>query len=307
MHRFRTSFALGAFCAVLVPTLAAPTGAADSVRLRYRLDPQTRYEQKMNMSTTLHIEIEGLSADKASMLGQLLGQDMLQQLAMTLNLATGDKAKDGTVPFEASIDSLEGSITMGENKMPMPKLEQDVSFKGKLGPDGRMLELDMSGIDALDEVMPTDVVNKLLQMTPTFPEGKLAIGESLTIPQSYQMPIPGMTGEELRIEGATVFTLRSIAPEASTFDVETNVAVSSEGGESAGASMNLSLGGGGRGTATFDPRAGLFSRINIDMDIQMAMNLPAEVAQAEGAGAQPLKLNMTMKGPVEVTMGRVER
>jgi hypothetical protein len=306
MHRFRTSFALGALCAVLVPTLAAPAGAADSVRLRYRLDPQARYEQKMNMSTTMHVEIEGLPEDKASMLGALLGQDMLQQLAMTLTLDTGEKAKDGSVPFEASIGNLDGSITMGENKMPMPKLEQDVSFKGKLGPDGRMLELDTTGLDALAEVMPTDVVNKLMQMTPTFPEGKLAIGESLTIPQTYQMPIPGMGGEELKIEGATVFTLRSIAPEASTFDVETNVAVSSAGGES-GAQMDLSLGGGGRGTATFDPRAGLFSRITIDMDIQMAMNLPAEVAQAEGAGAQPLKLNMTMKGPVEVTMGRVER
>jgi hypothetical protein len=305
MHRFRTSFALGALCAVLVPTLAAPTGAADGVRLRYRLDPQARYEQKMNMSTTMHVEIEGLPEDKASMLGALLGQDMLQQLAMTLTLDTGEKAKDGSVPFEASIGNLDGSITMGENKMPMPKLEQDVTFKGQLAPDGRTLALDMSDVDGLDQVMPTDVVNKLLQ-TPTFPEGKLAIGESLTIPQTYQMPIPGMDGEELKIEGATVFTLRSIAPEASTFDVETNVAVSSAGGES-GAQMDLSLGGGGRGTATFDPRQGLFSRITIDMDIQMAMNLPAEVAQAEGAGAQPLKLNMTMKGPVEVTMGRVER
>jgi len=44
----------------------------------------------------------------------------------------------------------------------------------------------------------------------------------------------------------------------------------------------------------------------MDMTIEMQMNVPAEAAEAEGAAAGPVVMNMSMKGPVEITMSRVD-
>jgi len=278
--------------------------AAEGVRLRYRLEPGARYEQRMTMSTTMHMEIEGLPPDQASMLGAMLGQDMQQTLNMTLLIETGAKDPDGSVPFEMRIDRLQGGMTVGGQQIPIPQTDQDVRMKGRLAADGHALELDTTGMDALDNVMPTDVVDRLLKLMPPFPDRKLELGETLTVPQSYEIPFPGMPDAALRVEGATAFTLRGVESGAASFDVESNAAMRADATEES--NMDVRLSGGGRGTATFDEKQGLFSRIAMDMTIEMEMNLPAEAAQAEGAAAGPVMMNMSMKGPVEITMSRVD-
>jgi len=288
----------------LAHALITSVPAADGVRLRYRLEPEARYQQKMTMATTMHLEIEGLPPEQAALLGGLLGQDMRQDLAMTLLIETGPKDPDGSVPFEMQLGALEGGMTVGGQQIPLAQPDEKIRMKGKLGPDGRMLELDTSGMEALEDVMPTDVVDRLLKLTPSFPDRELKIGDTLTIPQSYEMPFPGMPDAELRIDGATVFTLRGIEPGAAMFDVESNAAMSAEAEETSG--MDLRLTGGGRGSAHFDSKQGLFSRIAMDMNIEMQMNLPAEAAQAEGAAAGPILMNMSMKGPVEIAMSRID-
>ena len=291
----------GVVLAGLAPVLAAP--AADGVRLRYRLDPEARYQQKMKMTTTMHLDIDGLPPEQAALLGGLLGQDMKQDLAMTLLLDTGKKGADGSVPFEMQIGALEGGMTVGEKQIPLPRPSESIRMKGKLGADGRALELDTSGMEALSDAMPTDLVGRLLRLAPSFPERELKIGDTLTTPQNWKMPFPGLPDSELNIQGATVFTLRSIEPGAAIFDVESNAAVNAEGEQASG--MDLRLTGGGRGSARFDSKRGLFESIAMDMNIEMEMNLPAEAAQAEGAAAGPVMMNMSMKGPVEITMSRV--
>jgi hypothetical protein len=290
-------------CAGLAAAAAASAVAAESVRLRYRLEPQARYEQRMTMATTMHVEIEGLPPEQAATLGGMLGQDMQQKLSMTMNLETGSRDADGGVPFEMRIGQLEGGMTVGGREIPIPDSEHDVRMKGKLGSDGRMLEVDTAGMEALGDVMPTDVVDRLLKLMPPFPERELAVGETLTVPQSYEIPFPGMPDAELRVEGATTFTLRGVEPGGATFDVESNAAIRTDPTEGSG--MDVRLSGGGRGAAVFDSEQGLFSRIAMDMTIEMHMNLPAEAALAEGAAAGPLVMNMSMKGPVEITMSRV--
>jgi hypothetical protein len=109
-------------------------------------------------------------------------------MAMTLILDTGPAGADGSVPFDMYVGRLEGAMTIGEQRIPLPEAEQDVRMKGRLGSDGRELELDTSGMDALADVLPTDVVDRLLKMTPPFPDRALQLGDALTVPQSYEVP-----------------------------------------------------------------------------------------------------------------------
>src|SRR4030095_6002372 len=99
---------------------------------------------------------------------------------------------------------------------------------------------------------------------------------------------------------------------AAKFDVKQTIPETTTDLNSQGSSLALS--GGGKGTATFSLKDGMFSEILMDSDFQMAVDVPpppggsgANGGSAAGSGTPPgiipangLRLKTSIKGPVRM-------
>ena len=121
----------------------------------------------------------------------------------------------------------------------------------------------------------------------------------------------------MEVKGRAVYKLTSLSDAEALFDVSQTVSVDATGGEK---EMSMAIGGGSKGTATFDRLEGMFTRMSLVMQMTATLDLqmpgmpdadpPAGAGKGEEEGTggapppQPMKMKMTMSGPVIVTTVR---
>ena len=77
-------------------------------------------------------------------------------------------------------------------------------------------------------------------------------------------------------------------------------------GNEGGGDPAMSLSGGSSGSATFDRREGLFSRVEMETAVEMVLRRMApRPASGGGVTTIPIRIVSTVRGPIEFTMERL--
>jgi hypothetical protein len=283
--------------------------AGDSVQLRYRLQPNASYEQKMSMSLVMDVEFDGMPKE-ALPTAQALMSGMEQEMDMTMLMYVGEAEEDGSMSVEYRVDDVTSFMTMAGQRFEVPGLQATVgsqSIKGRIGPDGRAIKLDLDELTGL----PQGMTDRLMQSMPSFPDKEMAVGDSFEMPVKMSMPIPQMAGQagggaSLEMDGKVVYELRAVEGREARFQVSQTMIMgmdSAEEEEPATMKMEAS----GDGTALFDVEEGIFTNVRMEMTMHMKMGMGGlgnfGAGGTEGDGA-PLSMTLKASGPVEITMAR---
>lgn len=233
--------------------------------------------------------------------------EMRQKLTMRSVLKVGARAADGALPLECNIQDLSGTIELAGQEFPVPGLSDDVrnsaGFRGRLLAGGREVQVETAGLDEL----PPDtqqMLSQLLQVLPTFPDGKLKVGDSFENPVKFELPgLP--TGGELDAGGSVKYTLTSIDKDQASFD--THAVLSAHAVDSA-EGANTTISGHLDGVAVFNLADGIFTdhRATLSLELLMDMELPPQGQPGDAKGGAPAVTKITAKatGPVEIKMTR---
>ncbi len=302
----------------LVPMLLAaalPSWAEDrSVSFRYALRAESTYDMTMTVSLGMQVSIDGLPEQAAALAA--LGRDVSQELRMKTVVSTASPDKDGSLPLEGRIADLQGKVTVGGQVIEMQGLADNLvgkaAFRGHVAQDGRVLRLDVEGIEGLASE-PKEMLQQLVRALPTLPDRSMKVGDSFEVPFEYELPAFG--GGNLATRAVATYTLRSVEDEVATFDLRLAMSAGANGGSSPG--MNLDLNGSGLGSAVFDRKEGIFRSVRADITLSMAMDMesPVETTSGGATAADPpgpgatappsarrLKIRASAKGPWEITV-----
>lgn len=288
--------------AAVLAAMTAPAASAQSIRLEYKLRPETTYDQIIDMTMHISMEMAGLPEEQAAM-AEALTQGMTQEMVMTMAMELGALDSDGAMPLEMRIVEMQAAMVVAGQRMASPaKVTPGTSLmSGRITPRGKMVEMSVEGVEGVSG----DLVDRILQFIPELPSVELAVGQSFDVPMSVDVPIPTA---DIRMEGKAVYTLRSVDGSLATFDLTQDFSLGLEGGEGADVGgMNLRMKGGGSGSAVFDLDEGIFSEILFDMEMDADMKAdPAAMKASDegGQGAGPMTMKMKASGPVRVTVTR---
>ncbi len=302
--------------------LPAPGGAAaaaSGVLLRYGLKPGTGYQQAASMTLDMVVDPSSLPAGLAPLVQSMAG-GMQQQIEYTGLLELKEKATDGVTPFGFKVVEAHGSFTRGGQKKDVPSVAAAATrppLTGKLSADGRRVTLDP--VAAGDTGGTDHRREQLAQALPELPEKALAVGDSFEARVPMRLPSAGGHGDTA-METRWVYTLRAVDGQHATFDLRMLLPDASSASLSNGRS--LAIAGGARGTADFDLKDGLFTRIALDADLDLTYGVPmppgiavpgaaapGASSSSEGAGTvEPTPPVLTLKskltGPIRIEMGR---
>jgi hypothetical protein len=297
-----------ALLALLTAAGGPAIGGDDRIRFRYRLQPETTYEQTMTMSMVMEVGAEGIPEEMAPAL-QAMFSDMKQEIRLTTLMNVGRRAEDGSMPVEMQIGKMEATVTVAGQVMPLPGLAtatQGEMIRGRIRPDGRALDLEADAVEGV----PPDAIDRLMQSMPAFPEAGIAVGESFEIPTEISVPLPALAGGSVvDMAGRSVFELKRVGGGEAGFDLTHRMSLDMEAQESAQVAMEME--GEGRGIATFHLEEGFFTRTSVDLEMIFKIGL-AQMAGGAGAGsgsqgsapAGPVKFRIEARGPLEITMSR---
>lgn len=311
LTRGATSLAALALLALLAAAGGPAIGGDERIRFRYRLQPETTYEQTMTMSMVMEVGAEGIPEEMAPAL-QAMFSDMKQEIRLITLMNVGRGAEDGSMPVEMQIGKMEAAVTVAGQVMPLPELAATTQARvigGRIRPDGRALDLEADAIEGL----PPDAMDRLMQAMPAFPEAGIAVGERFEIPIEISVQLPALAGgSTMDLAGRSIYELKRIDGREAGFEVTQRMSLGTEALESAQVAMEMT--GEGRGIATFDLEEGLFTRTSVDLEMIMKIGL-AQMAGGAGGGSEsqgsapagPVKFRIVARGPLEITMARRSR
>ena len=292
--------------------LAAPAG----VTLRYGLKPGTDYQQAASMTLDMTVDPSSLPPGLAPLV-QSMASGMKQEIEFKGLLGVKEKTADGATPFAFKVVEARGSFTRGGQTHDVPSVGAAVDrppLTGKFSADGRRVELDPAaagepgGIDRRRE--------QLAQALPELPEKELHVGESFEARVPMHLPSAGGKGDAA-LDTRWIYTLKSIDGHQASFDVRQVIPESSASSTANG--RVLGIAGGATGSATFDLKEGIFTRIALDaaLDLTYGVPIPPGVTVPGAAAATPapkdgavaptppvITLKSKLTGPIRIEMGR---
>ncbi|HUD70864.1 MAG TPA: hypothetical protein VMQ62_02780, partial [Dongiaceae bacterium] len=160
---------------------------------------------------------------------------------------------------------------------------------------------------------------QLAQALPELPEKALAVGESFEAVVPMRLPTAGGHGDTA-METRWVYTLRAVDGQHAGFDLRMVLPDASSASLSNGRSLVVA--GGARGTADFDLKDGLFTRIALDAELDLTYGVPMPPGVTPPGAATPgasssndgspavaptppvLTLKSKLTGPIRIEMGR---
>jgi hypothetical protein len=272
------------------------------------------------MTLAMAVDPSSLPAGLAPLV-QSMASGMKQEIAFKGLLEVQAKSADGATPFAFTIIEAHGSFTRDGQTKEVPSVaaaKDRAPLRGRFTADGRRIEIDPA---PAGETGGTDRRREqLAQALPELPEKAIGVGESFEATVPMRLPSAGGRSES-SLETRWVYTLRAVDGDRATFEVRQVVPESAP--TSLGSGRLLGIGGGSTGSATFDLKEGLFSRIALDaaLDITYGVPMPpglsapgtpaAAPATQEGAApgtAAPTPPVLTLKskltGPIRLEMGR---
>ena len=305
---------------VSLPAAGSFVAAPSGVTLRYGLKPGHAYQQTASMTLEMALDPSSLPAGLAPLV-QSMASGMQQAIEFKGLLEVKDKGGDGATPFGFKVTEAHGSFTSGGKTRDVPSVAAvtgKAPITGRFTADGRRVEIDPAapaetgGVDRRRE--------QLAQALPELPEKALAVGESFEARVPMRLPSGGGQGDTA-IDTRWIYTLRAIDGRRAAFDLRMVLPEPSATSLSKGRSV--AIGGGAEGSAEFDLKDGLFTRIALEAALDLTYGVPvppgvaAPGAAADGAAAPTsteagaaaptppvLTLKSKLTGPIRITMGR---
>ncbi len=284
--------------AILTAALAAGTVLAGprGARLAYRLKPRTSYVQ--TMETSFVVRIEAAAGAPAAPEGTL--RDLRQSMKLAIQLETAAKDADGGVPFESRITAAAASMAVGDEVNDVPGAAKMVGLtlgRGRVEPAGREVTFEMAAAGPAAP-LPPDFKDRMRLTMPPLPDRGLSPGESFTVPLAMGLPpVPAIGGG--RVSSQATFTLKAIEGDVAHFDVAQTFDLAAE--DQAATRPPARLEGSAAGTASFDRRAGHFSRLSLAMSLRLTTQAhPTEGPRGGRTAAFPI--SAVVEGPVTFTM-----
>lgn len=315
IHRLATAALIG--LAMLTAAGGGPAVAASGVTLRYGLKPGNDYDQSGTMHLQIEVDPSSLPPGLAPLVQSMAG-GMKQEIEFKGILDLQEKAADGATPFEFRVVEAHGSFTRGTETKEVPAVaavKDKPPLKGQFSADGRRVTMEPPA--AAEGGGPDRRREQLAQALPELPEKPLAVGDAFEAIVPLRLPSAGGHGDT-PVETRWVYTLKAVDGHRADFDVRQIIPESSGSTMSKGRSLKLS--GGASGTASFDLKEGLFTRIALDaaIDLTYAVPMPPGIsipgdtsgaaASGDAAAAAPTPPVVTLKskltGPIRIEMGR---
>jgi hypothetical protein len=297
-HRLLATALAGLVALIAVCSHPAWAGS-DSIHLKYRIRPQTAYDQKLTMRMTLDMEVEGVPAETASMT-QALGQGMEQEIVMEMVMDVGAEGDDGAMPVEFRMEGLRTSMTVAGQVVEVPTADMagKTLVRGRMTRLGKMVEMETEGANQL----PPGMVDRLLEFMPAMPDREMSVSDSFQVPMRMSIPLPSFFNDTATTE---IYTLTGVSAGEANFEVRQTYSLGAAG--EVMESMSMKMAGSGLGTAIFDLEEGIFSRIKVDVNLEASIKGDAGAAGDGGAGegaAAALRVKISAVGPIEMVLSR---
>jgi hypothetical protein len=191
----------------------------------------------------------------------------------------------GRITAEFHIDSMTIGMTLNGNALPSPPLD---SLKGKsftLTYDAAGKVVDFKATGEMEAAM-NSVKTMMGQLSSNLPNATLAIGDTISVPVSLAIPVPGLgsSGEPINLQGSNTFKLVALGRDGSdrlaTLELRTEAAMSG----------NLNLHMTGTGSMQWNVDKGFLKAGSNDLKMEMTMTMPG----GGGGGGGTMTLNGTI-------------
>lgn len=280
---------LAAVVAVLLPVAAS----AQSDRIPIRVAPAPNQTAHGQMTVQMDIDI---TIDGAPGLPLPPGPMKMQMSStMSQTFAVGPRDDAGGVTTHVTFDDVTTSVTMNGQTMPVPSAATAV--KGHdvavtFDSTGTITDVSAQGV-----AVPEIVKRTMESMLQNLPVGTIAVGESITLPMTFNLPLPMGGGAGLNASGTTTMTLAAL-------NVQSGERVAHYTSQTAGDMTMSGMAPVGGGPATIDMK--ITGSGSTDMSLDRGLTVAAEnhltldgVFHINGRGGAPMLIHMT--GPVTMS------
>jgi len=242
----------------IVACLAAPAVFAQSERINIRPAPRPDQTVRMTMNQSLDMDltIEGGAALPAGA-GPV---KMAVRMTMEMTQKTGPARPDGSYDSELTVG--QNHMTIEMNGAPLPAAAPQSQMEGKsvtvtYDGNGRIIDVKMPGGDAA-----TDAVRQMLRsFSANLPVSTIGVGETVTTPLEFTLPLPIPGGTGMKMSGVTKMKLVSVGTDGGTrvarFESTSDGQISAAPASPGGGSMTVDMTIGGDGTTVIDLEKGV--------------------------------------------------
>lgn len=279
----------------VVACLMSSTAFAQSERVNIRPAPRPdlTVHMTMNQSMDMDLTIEGGLPAGASA-GPV---KMAMRMSTDMTQKTGTARPDGSYDSELTFGQVQMTIEM--NGAPLPAVAPQNQMEGKsvtvtYDGTGHIIDVKMPGVD-----VATDAVRQLLRtFSANLPVSTIGVGETVTTPLDFTMPLPIPGGTGMKLSGETKMKLVSLDTDGgtrlarfeSTSDGKISAAPTGPGGNSTTIEMTL----GGDGTTVIDLEKGVLRSGEMHTKFSGKMT--------NSATAAPAVPGVSMQGTMTVTI-----
>jgi len=291
---FRLSL-LGALFGLHLASQAAPAPAAVSFDTAPRAGQHQR--QLIDLQATMKIRMEAgpdateeqrakiaQAAERAAQTGPM---KMSTQMEQTMKVDAADA--QGWLPLTVTVASKGGSMQVGDRTIPLPNTLTNVSYTARFNPQDFNFEMqNAEGSSAeLAEAMKTQggaLISESLQLFKALSQRPLKIGDSVEVPLNMALPIP-LPGSAGGMQGRVKYTLARVDRGVAHFDLGMDLkmdvsaplpgpAASDAAAAEPPKTLQMQIGGSGKGTAALRLADRLPLTSRLAMDMKMTMNGP---------------------------------
>jgi len=235
--------------------LAVPVLFAQSERISIRQAPRPDQTVKMTMNQSMDMDltIEGLPGGGGPV-------KMAMKMALEMTQKTGAARPDGSYDSEITLGQFNTTVEM--NGQPLPGVAPQNQMEGRtitLTYDGKGQIVDVK--DPSGSAQADAIRTMLRGFTANLPVSTIGVGETVTTPLEFTLPLPIPGGSPIKMSGETKMKLVSVGTDGgsrvATFESTSDGKISGDQANPAGGGMNIDLTLGGGGTTVIDLEKGV--------------------------------------------------
>jgi hypothetical protein len=239
--------------AAIVAVLASSGLFAQSERINIRPAPRPdqTVQMTMNQSMDMDLTIEGGAALPPG------GGPMKMAMRMTMEMTqkTGSARPDGS--YDSELTFGQNQVTIEMNGAPLPAAAPPSQMEGKsvtvtYDGKGQITDVKVPGGD-----VAADAVRQMLRsFAANLPVSTIGLGETVTTPLEFTMPLPIPGGTGMKMSGVTKMKLVSVGTDSGArvarFESTSDGQISAAPPGAGGGSMTVEMTIGGDGTQVID-------------------------------------------------------
>ncbi len=199
----RMKLHLFAAAAVAVMLPMAASAQSDRIPIRMAPAPNQTAHGEMTIQMDVDVTIDGAA-------GAPLPGPMKMQMTSTMSqsFVVGPRDDTGGVTAHVTFDDVAASVTMNGQKLPVPTGAASVrghDVTVTFDSTGTITDVSAQGV-----AVPEIVKRTMVTMLENLPVGTIAVGETVSLPLAFNLPLPGLGGTGLNATGSTTMTLAAL-------------------------------------------------------------------------------------------------